>query len=125
MRCFIASILFLALLVVGCSHDELTQPTQNPLDQSTPQTVDSDATAAAAAIVQLSGWELDPEVALPESATVSDPKCLGFITDPTREELPGNVAHYSYRMRVGWGPHDFIKLHRVVKERRPYRPIRT
>lgn len=125
MRCFIASILFLALLVVGCSHDELTQPTQNPTVQPTAPNVDSDATAAAAAIIKLSGWELDPEVALPANATDPDPKCLGFISDPIREELPGNVAHYSYRMRVGWGPHDFIRLHRVVKERRPYRPIRT
>lgn len=42
-----------------------------------------------------------------------------------REVLPGGVAHYAMRLRVGRGAHDFVGLHRVVKERRPWDPIRT
>ncbi|MCP3142606.1 alpha/beta fold hydrolase [Pyxidicoccus xibeiensis] len=43
------------------------------------------------------------------------------------ERLPvaGDVAHYRVRVRVGAGEHDFITLHRVVREDRPWRPART
>lgn len=36
-----------------------------------------------------------------------------------------NIAHYVFEIRLGDGPYDVIKLHRVVNERRPYRPIHT
>ncbi|MFP2924760.1 hypothetical protein ACLESO_05995 [Pyxidicoccus sp. 3LG] len=42
-----------------------------------------------------------------------------------REQLFGDVAHYRMRVRVGQGAHDFITLHRVVREDRPWRPERA
>jgi pimeloyl-ACP methyl ester carboxylesterase len=42
-----------------------------------------------------------------------------------RTDHAANIAHYVFEIRLGNGPYDVIKLHRVVNERRPYRPIRT
>ena len=123
MRYLATCLLILAALAIGCSHEDPTRPTANSTDYSATSQLDPALTAAE--LVAVSGWERDPEVAVPDRAGTFDDKCLGFISDYTREELPGNVAHYSYTMRVGWGPYDFIKIHRVVKESRPYRPIRT
>ncbi|HXU31633.1 MAG TPA: hypothetical protein VN851_13750 [Thermoanaerobaculia bacterium] len=40
-----------------------------------------------------------------------------------RRVLSGNVAEYSFPVRVGGGEHDVIRLHRVVKESAPFVPI--
>ncbi|QSQ27453.1 hypothetical protein JY651_22190 [Pyxidicoccus parkwayensis] len=42
-----------------------------------------------------------------------------------REALFGNVAHYRLKLRVGPGEHDFVTLHRVVREDAPWRPSRS
>ena len=42
-----------------------------------------------------------------------------------RDVLFGDVAHYRMKVRVGPGAHDFITLHRVVRESAPGRPART
>lgn len=44
---------------------------------------------------------------------------------PERRVLTGNVAEYSFRIPVGRGQNDVIGLHRVVRERSPWRPVRT
>ncbi|HWN40630.1 MAG TPA: hypothetical protein VNW71_00325 [Thermoanaerobaculia bacterium] len=44
---------------------------------------------------------------------------------PTRRVLTGNIAEYSFRIPVGKGQSDFIGLHRVVRERSAWRPVRT
>jgi hypothetical protein len=41
-----------------------------------------------------------------------------------RAVLYDNVVHYSWTVRVGPGKHDVIGLHRVVKERHPWEPVR-
>ena len=43
----------------------------------------------------------------------------------TRKELPNKIAHYQFEVRVGNRPFDVVKIHRVVRELRPYRPVRT
>jgi pimeloyl-ACP methyl ester carboxylesterase len=42
-----------------------------------------------------------------------------------RRVLTGNVAEYTLNLRIGAGRHDVIRLHRVVRESEPNRPIRT
>lgn len=44
---------------------------------------------------------------------------------PARRVLTGDIAEYSFRLPVGRGQHDFIGLHRVVKEKAPWKPVRT
>ena len=42
-----------------------------------------------------------------------------------RRALTSDVAEYTFRVRVGDGPHDEIAIHRIVKESAPRRPIAT
>lgn len=42
-----------------------------------------------------------------------------------REDLGGGIAHYTFDVPMGEGPYDLIRIHRVVKEKRPYKPYRT
>src|SRR5688572_19315740 len=44
---------------------------------------------------------------------------------PGRRQLAGNIIEYNFRIPVGTGQYDFIGIHRVVKERAPWRPVRT
>ncbi len=43
----------------------------------------------------------------------------------TREILGDDIAHYTFEIINGNGVYDVVKVHRIVKERRAYRPIRT
>lgn len=42
-----------------------------------------------------------------------------------RTELGDGLAHYRFDLRVGPGTFDIVRLHRIVRERAPWRPIRT
>ncbi|HEX5169906.1 MAG TPA: hypothetical protein VFW11_12095 [Cyclobacteriaceae bacterium] len=42
-----------------------------------------------------------------------------------RTELANGIAHYEFEIPLGHGSFDIVRLHRVVRESRPYRPIRT
>ena len=122
MKTFVVlGVLF--LLVIGCQHDPISEP--DVPDNGNLSSADLDAELMAGEIMALSGWEYDPEVALPGEMTGGDDKLLGWILDWSREELAGDVAHYSFLIRTGPGEYDRIMVHRVVKEHRPYRPIRT
>ena len=68
----------------------------------------------------------------------ADDACLGFahtlssraatpcaVSGLTRRVLAGDVAEYSFALRVGAGPFDVIGLHRVVREAAPFEPRRT
>ena len=47
------------------------------------------------------------------------------ISDFSRTELGAGIAHYKFKVRMGEGEFDIVRIHRVVRESRPYRPIRT
>ncbi|HYO54845.1 hypothetical protein [Archangium sp.] len=47
-----------------------------------------------------------------------DALCGPAVTE--RRQILGDVFEYSYRVRVGYGAHDFITLHRVVREVTPW-----
>lgn len=72
------------------------------------------------------GWDLDPGVTLPAAlASIADKRAPAAIRDFNREVLTGDIVHYEIVISVGRGEHDVIGLHRVVRERSPYNPIRT
>ncbi|MBN2169841.1 MAG: hypothetical protein JW819_00810, partial [Candidatus Krumholzibacteriota bacterium] len=79
-----------------------------------------DAEALALAVLAQAGWPVDPESGLPEGG--------GRCTEEVffqRTPITDDIVHYFFRIRVGWGEHDVVGLHRVVRERHPFRPIRT
>lgn len=54
----------------------------------------------------------------------ADTRNLYFTDTPKRRQM-GDIAHRQFEVRVGPGPFDIVRIHRVVRERRPYRPVRT
>ncbi|MCY1073767.1 hypothetical protein [Archangium lansingense] len=48
-----------------------------------------------------------------------------FISGFERERVQGDIYHYSIRLQVGRSAHDIITLHRVVKERLAWWPVRA
>ncbi len=74
----------------------------------------------ASEIIQASGWELEQGQDLP--ADKSGPP---HLRDYEREMLVGDIAHYWWDIPIGPGEYDMIRLHRVVKEKRPHRPAHT
>lgn len=47
------------------------------------------------------------------------------ISDFSRTEMGRGIVHYQFKLRVGSGDFDVIRIHRVVRESRPYRAIPT
>ena len=43
----------------------------------------------------------------------------------TRDQLGNKIAHYQFEVRLGKREFDVVRIHRVVREYRPYRPIHT
>lgn len=52
-------------------------------------------------------------------------KKAGYHFSAVRNDLGGGVAHYTFDVLMGSGPYDMVRIHRVIKERRPHRPFRT
>lgn len=42
-----------------------------------------------------------------------------------RTEVAHGVAHYQFEVPLGAGQFDVVRIHRVVRERKPYHPVRT
>jgi hypothetical protein len=84
-----------------------------------------DVQLAAAEIVALSGWDTHPDATLPDRLNDLQTKDFGLILDWSREVVCGDIVHYEWLLQVGPGQYDQIKVHRVVKELIPQRPIRT
>jgi len=49
----------------------------------------------------------------------------GRISDFSRTELGAGIAHYKFKVRVGKGEFDVIRIHRVVRESRPFHTVPT
>jgi len=69
---------------------------------------------------------LSAALTLPLSATAE-----GFASAPLeivysdRTELADGLAHYRYDAVVGPGKYDMVRIHRIVREDRPNKPVRT
>jgi hypothetical protein len=105
-------VLVAVLALVGCSEDRGLAPTESGDVSSI-----LDPQAIAVELATETGWPIqDDQYAGPVGSCVTPIDC---------EDLGGGIVHYNYRLRTGEGPYDEIGLHRVVREARPGRPIRT
>ena len=81
----------------------------------------------ALAIMERTGWPAIGEDGNPIDAAGDQipgaDKC--HVIDADRQMITDDIAHYTFTIRVGADQYDHIRIHRVVKERRPFRPIRT
>lgn len=59
------------------------------------------------------------------NAIQDDPGEPRHVFNLVREELVPGVAHYSFDLRIGDGPYDVLRIHRVASERRPGVPMRA
>jgi hypothetical protein len=123
------ALLFCALLLLclfpGCSRDLPTEPVASPGSEQALALV-ADPEVVAGDLVTGAGW-------LTESAGDASTKAGGsaqigvkrmHITCE-RVVIVDDIVHYKFEIPVGFGPYDRIGLHRVVRESRPYLPIRT
>jgi hypothetical protein len=111
-------------LLAGCGRE--STPTSPGTPPATMATDPVDTELAAAEVVLACGWDFDAEVAFPASlANLLDKNGHCIVRDFQREVLVGDIVHYSLVLSVGPGEYDVIGLHRVVRERRPYVPIRA
>lgn len=114
-------VLCLALMLPGgCSREDTpTFPTTPPDNVAEPELI-------ARAIIQASGWEYDKDLELPVALELQDGRNgPPFLREYQRETLLGDIAHYWWEIPIGNGEHEVIRLHRVVRESRPHKPIRT
>lgn len=114
--CFVVVLAFVA--VVGCDRDLPVEPAPTT-DQAAAEV---NAAQCAEDLAKLADWEIDDDAVLPARDDKDGGLCLFSFR---REVITGNIVHYSVRVPVGYGPHDVIGLHRIVKERRPGQPIRS
>jgi len=74
--------------------------------------------------IQLKGFDNK----LPENSKLKSSKkrknCI-HLKNWTREDLGGGIAHYEFEVVMGEGEFDMVRIHRVVRENRKYRPVRT
>lgn len=68
---------------------------------------------------------LSDELVLDDLAPSEDKLRALFDESKTKRRTSGGIAHYQFDVRLGSGPYDVVRIHRVVKERHPYRPVRT
>jgi hypothetical protein len=116
-------MVLLVLFMFGCSRDSsVAPPVAMDSDHVLSQGVDLEQ--AAVEIVAMSDWEIVEPTAVETSVDI-DKSVLGWLLNWNREVLVDDIVHYSFQLRVGWGEFDVIGVHRVVRERRPHRPIHT
>lgn len=113
------------VLAGGCGEDRsVVSPPAADLPAQDVGGVDPDLVAGE--IVQTCGWELDPEIALPGKVLLFQDKAApSYVLNSGREVIIDDIVHYWWEIPVGLDPNAKIGLHRVVKERRPFRPIQT
>ena len=64
--------------------------------------------------------------ALPVQANAGGSAPATFkIMDSDRTQVGDDIAHYRYDVAMGPGKYDVIRIHRIVREERPNRPIST
>jgi hypothetical protein len=65
-------------------------------------------------------------LALPIQANAGGPAPAQFkIMHSDRTELGDGIAHYRYDVAMGPGKYDVVRIHRIVQEKRPNKPVST
>ena len=119
----ITVLLFFLALVTGCQKKSPVTPDQKEGNTTTSL---EKAEVIALELIEQSEWELDPQEKMSDGKEASLEKvtCRWF-RDFERHVISGNIVHYKILVQIGPGAYDVIAIHRVVKERRPFKPIRS
>jgi len=65
-------------------------------------------------------------LALPVQANAGGPASAQFkIMHSDRTQLGDDIAHYRYDVAMGSGKYDVVRIHRIVREKRPNKPVST
>ncbi len=116
-------ILSLALLAFGCS-----EKAETPLAPAGEQGLDVSAGvhASAWAFVNRATWPVEAsEKELNEAGLETNATAVVPLSNFDRTVIAGDIVHYSATIVTGPGKYDKIGIHRVVREKSPYHPIRT
>jgi hypothetical protein len=69
---------------------------------------------------------LSAALALPVQANAGEPGPAQFkIMHADRTELGDDIAHYRYDVAMGPGKYDGVRIHRIVREKLPNKPVST
>ena len=117
---FLIAPLIALLVLSGCDKQPPLVPEQQTSSHANPA---QDAEQVALEFIAQAGWASENNDG--GIAKLEIQQSLGIVTGFRRQPITEDVAHYSIRVRVGAGPYNTIGIHRVVKERRPFVPIRT
>lgn len=120
---WLSVLLIAALFMVGCEKDHTLAP-QPEASVTEGVTTLENAEAVAMEMIALSGWSEEVEGSSPSQMDL-EKSLAGGVISCERLHITGDVYHYRYRVKVGHGQYNRIGLHRVVRENRPHRPIRT
>ena len=118
---FFVAIVLVCTLVVEAAERGTRQR------EATPRRSNQGA-ALAESFVYQSGWSREVDARIDRTVDISQagkPSKPDGMYGFEREILVDGIAHYTADVQVGDGPYDVIRVHRVVKELEPYRPIRT
>ena len=114
----------LLLPIVACQEEERLTPPTAPPETALPL---AQPEGIALTIMERTGWPALDEAGLPVDLAggrlLTPEKCQVISVD--RQVITGDIVHYTFEIQVGAGPYDRLGLHRVVRESRPGRPIRT
>lgn len=121
-RYLVCVIIGIALVASGCTEDRISAPPAADGHHGPGFSPE----AAAWVFVQHAGWPV--EIPEDELGTAGLHQGQGPPTPMhtfQRTPVTGDIFHYSMIFPVGPGEYDAIRVHRVVRERRPFVPIRT
>lgn len=86
---------------------------------------DESATGSAEGLDDGSGPRIDSSTFALDARAPDKQKLRRLFSNASREEVSDGIAHYQFEVAVGPGKYDVVRLHRIVREHRPHRPVRT
>jgi pimeloyl-ACP methyl ester carboxylesterase len=76
--------------------------------------------------IGMAGLALCAALALPVPADAGGAAPARFtVMHSDRTQLDGDIAHYRYDVAMGPGKYDVVRIHRIVREGRPNKPVST
>ena len=122
VRVVIPVILIALLVFWGCDKQP---PVATDAVQEQLVAPQAEAEPIALEAVGLSGWEFEGEAGDGAGAALAKGSGCKYVFDFERQPIARGVAHYKFYVKVGPGRFDRIGIHRVVKEKAPFIPIKT
>jgi len=122
----VLSVFFIAFLfLLSCGKEKIPAPELKIAESIVANTPVNPAPIARELIKQ-SGWPMVHDIEIKGGVDVKFKKSMtGHIINFQRQIITDNIVHYKFQVPVGSGQHDVIGIHRVVKEKRKFRPIKT